>query len=177
MSYLDLEQEFDRAVIFLGEATAGLAEWPRAFVLHSIRVGLSLQHAGYDRETVLAGFLHDAVEDAGAAVQDLEARFGRRVAQLVEANTEDNTLARLDRPHEVINRCRQLGREALLVKAADLEDNLAFYLGEANREMLGWLAGLLDHFLSTSSSAIGSEAVWKSLSTRRREVLGMMDSQ
>ncbi|MGH2606237.1 MAG: HD domain-containing protein, partial [Anaerolineales bacterium] len=137
----------------------------------------SLQRAGYDRETVLAGFLHDAVEDAGVTVPQLEARFGRRVAQLVEVNTEDKALARLDRPREVIERCHQVGREALLVKAADLEDNLAFYLKEANREMLGWLAGLLDHFLSTSSSAIGSEAVWKSLSIRRREVLGMMDSQ
>jgi hypothetical protein len=64
-----------------------------------------------------------------------------------------------------------------LVKAADLDDNLAFYLGEANREMLGWLAGLLEHFLSSSSSAIGSEAVWKSLSARRREILGMIDLQ
>lgn len=177
MSYLDLEREFDRAVIFLGEAAAGPGELPRAFLLHSIRVGLSLQNGGYGRETVLAGFLHDAVEDAGVTVQQLEARFGRRVAQLVEANTEDSALGRLERPREVIDRCRRFGREALLVKAADLEDNLAFYLPDATQEMLGWLVGLLDHFLRTSSPEIGAEPFWKSLSPRREQILGTMKAR
>jgi hypothetical protein len=89
---------------------------------------------------------------------------------LVEANTVNKEMDRLERSREVMYRVKRAGRDALVVKAADLEDNLRFYLADANRSMLGWLEGLLTLFLDLSSEDIGSERVWDELQEQRRKI-------
>lgn len=170
MRYIDLEKDLEQVVVYLVEAAIELHEVPAAFLLHSIRVGLSLQHEGYSREIVLAGLLHDIVEDTRRTVDDVRSRFGSEVARLVEANTVNKELDRLEQSREVIGRAARLGRAPLLVRAADLNDNLEFYLADANRDMFGWLEGLLAYFLDISREAIGTESVWAKLQEKRRKI-------
>ena len=170
MRCIDLEKDLDQVIVYLVEAASELDEVPAAFLLHSIRVGLSLQQEGYSREIVLAGLLHDVVEDTRRTVDDVRSRFGSEVARLVEANTVNKVMDRLERSREVMYRAKRVGRDALVVKAADLEDNLRFYLADANRSMLGWLEGLLPLFLDLSSEDIGSERVWAELQEQRRKI-------
>jgi (p)ppGpp synthase/HD superfamily hydrolase len=62
------------------------------FVTHPVEVACLLHEGGYPDEVVAAGVLHDVVEDTDAELSDLEARFGSRVAELVQAVTDDPSI-------------------------------------------------------------------------------------
>jgi (p)ppGpp synthase/HD superfamily hydrolase len=62
------------------------------FVTHPVEVACLLHEGGYPDEVVAAGVLHDVIEDTDAEREDLEARFGTRVAELVAAVTDDPTI-------------------------------------------------------------------------------------
>ncbi len=62
------------------------------FVTHPVEVACLLHEAGYSDEVVAAGVLHDVLEDTDAERHDLEARFGRDVADLVDAVSDDPSI-------------------------------------------------------------------------------------
>jgi (p)ppGpp synthase/HD superfamily hydrolase len=62
------------------------------FVTHPLEVACLLHEAGYQDEVVAAGVLHDVLEDTDAERSDLESRFGSRVAELVDAVTDDPSI-------------------------------------------------------------------------------------
>jgi hypothetical protein len=63
------------------------------YVIHPIRVGDLLDRFGYPQYVVVAGVLHDLVEDTEVTAAEIAASFGRRVATLVEAASEPSKLA------------------------------------------------------------------------------------
>jgi len=174
MSYIEQEKAFDQAVVFLSTAASARTTLPVGSILHSIRVGLSLQRQGYSKEVILAGILHDVVEDTDATVEEVEAQFGVRVAELVKAMTFDMELEPQRRSQDSIDRCKQSGREALAIKAADLLDNLRFYLADANPSRFGQLAETLKYFLEASEEELGSEDSWVEIDRYRNELLTRM---
>ena len=58
------------------------------YIAHPAAIGVSLARAGCDDEVVAAGILHDTVEDTEVTLQELRARFGERVASIVEGCSE-----------------------------------------------------------------------------------------
>lgn len=58
------------------------------YITHAVHVSVILLRHGFDEDVVIAGVLHDVVEDCGVAPQELEAFFGAEVARLVEAVSE-----------------------------------------------------------------------------------------
>ncbi len=58
-------------------------------VFHSLEAGCIAQTLTDDADTVIATILHDTVEDAGVTLDEIRARFGDRVAQLVKGETEN----------------------------------------------------------------------------------------
>ena len=58
------------------------------YVIHPVAVGLILDRLGWPEDVVIAGLLHDVVEDTGASVEDVRARFGPSVAELVRSLSE-----------------------------------------------------------------------------------------
>ena len=63
------------------------------FVLHPLEVASLLSGRDFDDEVVIAGVLHDVVENTDVSVDDIERRFGHRVAKLVAAVTENANIA------------------------------------------------------------------------------------
>jgi (p)ppGpp synthase/HD superfamily hydrolase len=55
---------------------------------HVAAVALALDRAGFDEDVVIAGLLHDVVEDTAATFDDVAARFGAGVAEIVRHCTE-----------------------------------------------------------------------------------------
>ncbi len=55
---------------------------------HVVAVALILDRAGFDEDTVIAGLLHDVVEDTGATFADVAERFGPAVAETVRHCSE-----------------------------------------------------------------------------------------
>jgi (p)ppGpp synthase/HD superfamily hydrolase len=61
------------------------------YFVHVVAVAWILDRAGFDEDVVIAGLLHDLVEDTPTTPQDIETRFGRVVANLVGYCTEQKT--------------------------------------------------------------------------------------
>lgn len=59
------------------------------FVAHPLEVACLLHEAGYSDEVVAAGVLHDVLENSDTGAPEIEDRFGRYVAELVTALTDD----------------------------------------------------------------------------------------
>lgn len=66
------------------------------YIFHCLEVAQILSTMTDDLETATAGILHDIVESTDGTLTEIENRFGKRVAELVETNTEDKTISKDD---------------------------------------------------------------------------------
>jgi (p)ppGpp synthase/HD superfamily hydrolase len=90
------------------------------FVLHPLEVATLLRDAGYSDAVVATGALHEVLEDTDADRAELERRFGRDVAQLVEALTDDPSIEDEQERRAALRRqVAGAGQEAAAVFAAD----------------------------------------------------------
>jgi hypothetical protein len=96
------------------------------YVVHPIRVAEILDRFGYSEDVVMAGVLHDTVEDASVTYAELRNEFGERVSELVEKASEpDKSLDwRTRKQHTVARAASENDLEALALVAADKLDNV-----------------------------------------------------
>ena len=59
------------------------------YILHPLEVAQILSGMTDDMEIIAAGVLHDIVEDTDGTLKEIEKRFGKRVAMLVDSETEN----------------------------------------------------------------------------------------
>lgn len=91
-----------------------------AFLLHPLEVAALLERVGAPDHVVAAGVLHDVLEDTDVERADLEARFGREVAELVALVSDDPAIEDEERRKEdVRERVRRTGGYAPVIYAAD----------------------------------------------------------
>jgi (p)ppGpp synthase/HD superfamily hydrolase len=91
---------------------------------HGARVGGRVWLCGGTEAQAAAGLLHDAVEDTSATIEQIEARVGAEVAEIVGAMTEDKSLPYATRKHQHQERLRRDGARSVMVFAADVLDNM-----------------------------------------------------
>jgi len=65
------------------------------FAVHPVEVAAILAHLGMDADTVVAGLLHDTVEDTPLTFGEIAAEFGEGVARIVEGETKVSKLGEL----------------------------------------------------------------------------------
>jgi (p)ppGpp synthase/HD superfamily hydrolase len=61
---------------------------PTPYVQHVVAVAWILGRSGFGEDVVIAGLLHDVVEDTAVSIEEVAARFGPVVADLVERCSE-----------------------------------------------------------------------------------------
>jgi (p)ppGpp synthase/HD superfamily hydrolase len=105
------------------------------YVTHPIHVAFLLAGHGFDEDLVIAGLLHDTVEDAGLALGEIEAQFGERVASLVRALTKPDLghgprhSWRAGR-EAMVRVIRESGPDVAAIKAADSLHNASATLAD-----------------------------------------------
>lgn len=107
---------------------------------------------GEDTNLVIAGLLHDAIEDTGVTRADIEAEFGDDVAALVAAVTDDKSLPKAERKRLQVETAPSKPDRARLLKIADKVSNLrdiandppADWLPERKRDYVDWAASVVD---------------------------------
>ena len=118
----------DRAIGFAAQKHEGqrrkIGDVP--YIAHPMGVAVILMKMGCREEVVAAALLHDTVEDTDVALQDISARFGQEVRDIVAGCTElprkcNNWEAR---KLNMIERLRHAPLEVKLVVAADKYHNL-----------------------------------------------------
>ena len=81
--------ELDAAIDYAAEKHAGQKRKSgEPYITHPLSVAAILIDWGMDIDTVIAGVLHDTVEDTDATLDELESLFGRDVAFLVDGVTK-----------------------------------------------------------------------------------------
>ena len=111
----------------------------RPYIVHPLEVMTILMNMGADTNLMIAGLLHDTMEDTGATRQDIEEQFGPDVAALVAGHSEDKSKSWQERKSTAIQHLRHADRRMKLLVLADKVSNMR--------------SGVLDH------RAIG-EALW-----------------
>ncbi|EKE21131.1 MAG: metal dependent phosphohydrolase [uncultured bacterium] len=100
-----------------------------AYVTHPLTVGIILAMAGAREEVIIAGILHDTIEDSikekKVDEKMITTRFGKKVAQIVVSVSEDNkTLNWEERKSKARENIKKFKHNSLLVKSADVISNV-----------------------------------------------------
>ena len=82
-------QKIKKAVSFADKAHEGqFRKSGEPFLIHPINVGLILASLKMDADTIIAGLLHDVVEDCEISLKTVKKEFGNNVAKLVDGMTK-----------------------------------------------------------------------------------------
>jgi (p)ppGpp synthase/HD superfamily hydrolase len=125
------------------------------YFAHVVAVGIILERAGFDEDVVIAGLLHDIVEDTPVTEEEIADRFGSRVAEIVrfcsELKTDELGVTRpwIDRKRDHI---------ASLVEAPTVARAVV-------------LADKLHNLLSIEQSLLEGLPVWSGFHAKKDQVL------
>ncbi|MBD3308907.1 HD domain-containing protein, partial [candidate division KSB3 bacterium] len=91
------------------------------YINHLIAVSSTLWDVGHirDIDTIVAGILHDTIEDTDTSPHELEAQFGPKIRAIVEEVTDNKQLPKQERKRLQIEHAGQASLEARHVKLAD----------------------------------------------------------
>ena len=96
------------------------------YILHPMEAAVIVGTMTNDQNVISAAALHDVVEDADITIDEIEVRFGKRVRELVESETEDK---RADLPPSDTWKIRKEESLAVLKNTDDI-DVLIVWLGD-----------------------------------------------
>jgi hypothetical protein len=113
---------------------------------------LSVEAGISDPEVLCAALLHDTIEDTNTTRAELEGIFGKAVAAIVVAVTDDKSLTKEKRKELQVEHAPHLSEKAKLVKLADKTANLrdvadnppANWPLERRREYFDWAKRVVD---------------------------------
>lgn len=95
------------------------------YIVHPIGVSKLLIEAGCDEDVVIAGLLHDTLEDTPVTVQEIKLSFGAKIAGIVEAISEPDKKDTWEhRKTHTIEYLKIAHVDSLLVECADKLDNI-----------------------------------------------------
>lgn len=96
------------------------------YIGHPIQVAQLLTEAGIEQPSILAAaILHDTIEDTATTYEELVARFGKPVADVVAECTDDKKLPSAERKKLQVSSAPNKSHPATLVKLADKLANLS----------------------------------------------------
>lgn len=121
------EIEIEKAISFLVTHINKYCRNKKPLILHSLRVGLKARQLGLSHEAVVAGFLHDLVEDTCCKLQEIKKTFSPKAAKLVAALTSPKISNYKLKLRRLLAKIKKAGPEAMILKAIDCNDNLPWF--------------------------------------------------
>ena len=100
------------------------------YIIHPIAVATILSELGMDSESIVAGLLHDVVEDTSQKIEDIKVRFGADVALLVDSVTKLGKIALTTREEVQAENLRKMllamsqDIRVIIIKLADRLHNM-----------------------------------------------------
>lgn len=95
------------------------------YVTHPLALGIILAKVGCPDDVIVAGILHDVLEDTPVTLDDLKEAFGTTVANIVEGASEpDKSLPWEERKKHTLEFLGSASQEVRLVALADKLDNI-----------------------------------------------------
>jgi len=94
------------------------------YIVHIFDVVEILIENGANERQLIAGALHDTVEDTETTLEEIAALFGKDIAEMVDVLTEKKYLPYVERKHLQSLRLRETSREIKMIKCADCLANI-----------------------------------------------------
>lgn len=175
----------------LDRAIRRAAEWHQGqtrkasvtpYIVHPFGVMLLLDRFGFDEDLLIAGLLHDVVEDTEVSLQQIEEEFGSKVAEIVAHCSEtkrDGSGAKrpwADRKRDHLEALAKAPIEARAVVLADKLHNLISIRADLEAGRPIWTsfnadrADVLDYY-RTAIERLGDEEELQDLVSACLEVL------
>ncbi len=105
------------------------------YIIHPLSVGLILAKTGASEDIIVAGILHDTIEDTTLTKDYLEGEFGSNVARIVDDVTEqDKSLPWEKRKRLALEHVKHMQNDSLLVKSADVLHNMTDQISDYEKE-------------------------------------------
>jgi (p)ppGpp synthase/HD superfamily hydrolase len=110
------------------------------YIVHPLAVGLILAKAGAGENAIIAGILHDTIEDSKEEDKTqvrkfIEQEFGEEIYRTVDDVTEqDKSLPWEERKQIALEHIIKMGNDSLLVKSADVLHNMTDLVQDLERE-------------------------------------------
>ena len=94
------------------------------YIYHPLKTMEYLVQMNVGEDLIVAGVLHDVLEDTAVTYEELIAEFGERVAQLVKSHSEDKSKSWKERKMHTIDLCANAPLDVRLLIMADTMANL-----------------------------------------------------
>ncbi len=99
------------------------------YVVHPIMVARILEQYGFSEEVIVAGLVHDVLEDSDLAEDQLRAALGDKVVKIVATVSEDKALPWEERKERYIQDVVACGEAVWAVSVADKIHNAESLIG------------------------------------------------
>jgi guanosine-3',5'-bis(diphosphate) 3'-pyrophosphohydrolase len=153
----------EKAISFLVEKYNQSGKNTKPVILHSIRVGMVLIEFDYEVDVVVAGILHDLLEDTDVSFQEIEKNFSLDIARIVSAVSYNSKIEDpLNRYKEMFERVVAEGQKAIAIKAADTIINVPYIRLVSDPENQKKLLDKTLYFIKLNSS-LSSTPIFKKL--------------
>ncbi len=109
------------------------------FIIHPMETMTILSSMKADTNLLVAGLLHDTVEDTDTTIDEIRQLFGNDVAELVGGHTEDKSRSWEERKQTEIDECREASERLKMLILADKLANLrSMYVDYRNEGESFW---------------------------------------
>src|SRR5438105_2715192 len=164
------------------------------YLVHPLEVACVLAEMKMDPISIVAGLLHDSVEDTSVTIVDIRKEFGEQVAHIVEGVTKISKIEFATREEQQAENIRKMmlamvdDIRVVLIKLADrlhnmrtlehldperqhkiAEETLEIYAPIAHRLGMGKIRGELEDLGFRFLDPVGYEQVEKSVNARRKQ--------
>lgn len=94
------------------------------YIVHPMEVMQILTACRFPEDTIIAGLLHDTLEDTCTKPEEIEELFGQKILEIIQANSEDKSKSWQERKQHTIDTLPDIGLDAQAVCFADKLANL-----------------------------------------------------
>lgn len=122
----------NKAILFAVEHHAGAVRKasPHPYIIHPLETMQILFSMKADMPLLIAGVLHDTVEDTDATIEEIIELFGPEIGRLVSSHTENKELSWAERKQHTITELKTASFQTKMLVLADKVSNLRSMLSD-----------------------------------------------
>ncbi len=142
---------------------------PKPVLLHAIRVGMLLLEMGYEKDLVIAGILHNIIDDTDVTIDKISSDFNSVIGDMVSSVSYNDAGHMPFHEYKVIyDQIIRHGRSAVVLKAVHIAVSSLYIYLEPDVDRQRELVDKEGYFLEFSKK-FSEEPAWKLLQQRNIE--------